>query len=121
MATEWPTFATLAIGSQLVRADSMGANIAEGSGRGSYASNRRFAIVARSSSNEATHWLRRSVGRNLLPPEQTEQLQLIVDALRPCPTHTSSPSGKHVQWSGSDRHTVDAGKREPSNRATRPN
>ena len=42
----WDYFARDTIGKQIVNsADSIGANIAEGTGRGSYADNRRFARI----------------------------------------------------------------------------
>lgn len=44
----WNNFARDTIGKQMVRAvDSIGANIAEGAGRGSYQDNRRFVKIAR--------------------------------------------------------------------------
>jgi four helix bundle protein len=50
---EWNLFAKETIGKQLVRAaDSIGANIAEGVGRGIYQDNRRFTHIARGSFNE---------------------------------------------------------------------
>lgn len=52
-------FAKDPIGKQIVRsADSIGANIAEGLGRGSFQDNRRFIKIARGSLNETQHWLR---------------------------------------------------------------
>ena len=48
------------IGKQLFKAaDSIGANILEGTGRGSFQDNRRFVKIARGSLNETQHWLRR--------------------------------------------------------------
>jgi len=60
----WDRFARDTVGKQVVRsADSIGANIAEGTGRGSYQDNRRFARMARGSLNETQHWLRRAYKR----------------------------------------------------------
>ena len=56
----WDGFAKDTVGKQLVRAaDSIGANIAEGCGRGTYRDNKRFVAVARGSLYETRHWLRR--------------------------------------------------------------
>ena len=63
----WRRFAQDTVGKQLVRsADSIGANIAQGSGRGSYQYNRRFVRTARGSLSETQHWLRRAYRRKLL-------------------------------------------------------
>src|SRR5215469_17361946 len=67
VAKGWDYFSRDTVGRQLVRAaDSIGANIAEGTGRGSYVDNRRFARNARGSLNETRHWLRRAHKRGLL-------------------------------------------------------
>ena len=80
----WPEFDRKTSGSQLVRAaDSIGANIAEGSGRGSFADNRRFVRMARGSLYECQHWLRRAWRRNLLKPEEVASLKAIIDELGP--------------------------------------
>ena len=80
----WPAFARSTVGRQIVRAaDSVGANIAEGCGRGSFADNRRFVRIARDSLNEVRHWLRRAHRRDLLAPEAVAELQPILDELAP--------------------------------------
>jgi len=80
----WDIFAKNTMGTQMVRsADSIGANIAEGVGRGSYQDNKRFVRIARGSLNETQHWLRRAYRRNLLTVEQVDTLKLIIDELRP--------------------------------------
>jgi four helix bundle protein len=81
---QWEIFAKNTMGTQVVRsADSIGANIAEGVGRGSYQDNRRFIRIARGSLNETQHWLRRAYKRNLLTLEQIDTLKIIIDQLRP--------------------------------------
>ena len=80
----WPVFAKNTLGNQIVRsADSIGANIAEGSGRGSFQDNRRFIKMARGSLHEAQHWLRRAYQRKLLSEEHIRQLRPLVDELAP--------------------------------------
>jgi len=80
----WKNFAKDTVGKQIVRAaDSIGANISEGDGRGTYPENRRFVRVARGSLNETRHWLRRAFKRRLLKQEQVVRLQAIVDELSP--------------------------------------
>jgi four helix bundle protein len=81
---EWDSFAKSTIGHQLVRAaDSVGANIAEGEGRGSYADNRRFVRTARGSLNETKHFLRRAFQRGLIKREEVQNLKPLIDELGP--------------------------------------
>jgi len=78
----WDGFARDTIGRQLARAaDSIGANIAEGYGRKSYADNKRFVAIARGSLMETRHWLRRAHKRGLLTNEQTTSLQSLLEPL----------------------------------------
>jgi len=80
----WDHFAKDTIGKQIVRsADSIGANISEGTGRGSFQDNRRFVKIARGSLNETQHWLRRAYKRKLLTKEQVSELSPLVDELAP--------------------------------------
>ena len=78
----WKVFPKDTIGKQLVRStDSIGANIAERSGRGSVADNRRFVRLARGSLYETKHWLRRAFKRKLLTSEETDSLKQLIDEL----------------------------------------
>jgi four helix bundle protein len=80
----WDQFARATVGRQVVRtADSIGANIAEGTGRGSFQDNRRFVRNARASLNETTHWLRRAHSRKLLTPQATARIKPLIDELAP--------------------------------------
>jgi four helix bundle protein len=80
----WGYFERDTVGKQLVRAgDSIGANIAEGAGRGRFLDNRRFVRIARGSLNETKHWLRRAPKRRLLTVAQIAGLKPMVDELAP--------------------------------------
>lgn len=80
----WGTFARETIGRQIVRsADSVGANIAEGAGRGSFQDNRRFVRNARGSLNETRHWLRRAHRRRYLTDAAVKTIRPIIDELAP--------------------------------------
>ncbi len=80
----WEQFAKGTVGKQIIQAaDSIGANIAEGVGRGSFQDNRRFVRMARGSLNETQHWLRRAYNRNLLNGKQVDRLKPIIDELAP--------------------------------------
>jgi four helix bundle protein len=80
----WDTLARDTVGKQIVRsADGIRANIAEGTGRGSFLDNRRFVFNARGSLYETRHWLRRAYNRNLLVQNQIDLLRPLVDTLSP--------------------------------------
>lgn len=80
----WDHFAKSTVGEQITTAaDSVGANIAAGSGRGSYQDNRRFVRIARGSFYETRHWLRRAFRRKLLTEKQVEDLQPLIAELGP--------------------------------------
>jgi len=82
--SRWDGFAKDTVGKQLVRAaDSIGANIAEESGRGSNQGYRRFLRISRGSLDETLHWLRRAYMRKLLTAKQTSELRTIIAELSP--------------------------------------
>ena len=84
VVTGWEPFAKTTVGRQTVRAaDCVGANIAEGSGRGSFRDNRRFVRMARGSLNETKHWRRRAYRRGLLSTEDVKRIRPIIDELAP--------------------------------------
>lgn len=77
-------FSRKAIGSQLVcAADSVGANIAEGTGGGTYNDNRRFFYIARGSLTGTKHWLRRTYHRGVLTTAEIGELKSILGQLAP--------------------------------------
>jgi four helix bundle protein len=81
---KWNSLAQGTIGKQMINsADSIGANIAEGTGRGSFADNRRFAKIARGSLFELKHWLRRAFKRELLTEIEVKSFQKLIDELTP--------------------------------------
>jgi four helix bundle protein len=73
-------------------ADSVGANLAEGSGRFTAPDHRRFLFIARSSACELEHWLERAAARDLGLPEQAleeagEVARMLNGLLRNIPSH----------------------------------
>lgn len=80
----WDYLARDTVGKQMIRAaDSIGANIAEGTGRGTLQDNRRFIRMARGSLYETQHWLRRAYKRTLLTNRQIDALKPIINELAP--------------------------------------
>ncbi len=80
----WDYLAKDTVGKQMIRAaDSVGANIAEGTGRGTPQDNRRFIRMARGSLYETQHWLRRAYKRSLLSKEQVSSITPIIGELTP--------------------------------------
>jgi four helix bundle protein len=84
VVTKWEPLARDTVGRQLVNAaDSVGANIAEGTGRASFADNKRFARIARGSLFEVKHWLRRAYKRNLLSDTDIKLFQELMEECTP--------------------------------------
>lgn len=84
VAIKWNQLSRDTVGKQLINsADSIGANIAEGTGRGSFAENRRFARIARGSLFEFKHWLRRAYNRKLLSGSEVTSFQKLIEELTP--------------------------------------
>ncbi|MGB7920353.1 MAG: four helix bundle protein [Desulfobacterales bacterium] len=82
--TNWNYFEKDTIGKQLVKAaDSIGANIAEGTGRGTPADNRKFIRIARGSLNETKYWIGQAHKRQLITDDSLSILQEIPDKLVP--------------------------------------
>jgi four helix bundle protein len=81
---KWQYFEKITLGQQWVdAADSVGANIAEGAGRGSINDNKRFIRISRGSFNETKYWLRRAKKRKLIDVEQVAKLNQLMDKLGP--------------------------------------
>ncbi|HEY7633602.1 MAG TPA: four helix bundle protein [Thermoleophilaceae bacterium] len=78
----WPLLPRNSFGFQLIRsADSVGANIAEATGRWHVADKRRLLVIARGSLYETEHWLDRAEQRGLLPLGSTARLEEIARLL----------------------------------------
>lgn len=107
----WNNLAKDTVGKQIIRsADSIGANIAEGAGRGSFQDNRRFVKIARGSLYETQHWLRRAFKRNLLSEKQIEKLKPIIDELLPKLNAFLKSIGKEKTTADSGQRTADVNK-----------
>ena len=84
LVIHWEHFSRNNIGGQLLRAiDSVGANIAEGYGRGSKIDNARFVKIARGSLFETKHWLTISNRRKLLSDSETKEILDDIENLLP--------------------------------------
>jgi len=80
----WGFLAQNTVGIQIIKAaDSIGANIAEGSGRGTNPELRRFLRISRASLYETKHWLRRALKRRLLTQRQINDIAPIIRELIP--------------------------------------
>ena len=78
----WKYFEKIPVGQQWVdAADSVGANIAEGAGRGTPKENKRFIRISRGSFNETKYWLSRAKKRKLVDAKQVAKLQPFIKFL----------------------------------------
>jgi len=103
VVSRWDRLSQDTIGRQLVNsADSIGANIAEGTGRGSFADNRRFAKIARGSLYEVKHWLKRAHKRKLLNDGDITRLENLIEALTPKLSAYINSIGKRSSLSPTD-------------------
>lgn len=84
LVVRWPRFERDTLGKQLVRAaDGIGANIAEGFGRGNGPDHRRFLRIARGSTYEVKHWLRLAYTRGLVAATEVDVLKPPLEELPP--------------------------------------
>lgn len=84
MVTGWNILAKDTVGKQMIRStDSIGTNLAEGTGRGTYKDNCRFVDNARGSLYETRHWLRRAYKRHLLKSEHVNRISPLLEELAP--------------------------------------
>lgn len=82
MTSRWNGLARDTVARQLIRAaDSVGANPAEGYGRGTYKDNKRCVHIARGSLSEVRFWLRRAHQRRLLAEQDQRELKQLMGAL----------------------------------------
>jgi four helix bundle protein len=80
----WDSFPRNTVGVQYVDlSDSVGANISEGYGRGSFADRSRFAKISRGSLFETVHWTKKSKRRKLLSEKEYKEIFDITDVLLP--------------------------------------
>jgi four helix bundle protein len=106
----WEPFAKNTTGQQIFRwADSVGANIAEGVGRGSYLDNKRFVKIARGSLYKTQHWLRRAYTRNLLNVEQVNIFTAIINDLEPQLNFYLQSIGSSLKITSNNSQTITEG------------
>lgn len=81
---KWDSFPKNTIGIQYVDAsDSIGSNISEGYGKGSFADRSRFAKISRGSLFETIHWTKKSKRRKLISDNEFKEIFEIIDILLP--------------------------------------
>jgi len=81
---KWDSFPRNTIGVQYVDAsDSIGSNISEGYGKGSFADRARYAKISRGSLFETIHWSKKSFRRKLLTEKEFSEIDDIIEILLP--------------------------------------
>lgn len=81
---KWDSFPRRTVGVQYVDAsDSVGANIAEGYGKGSFADRSRFTKISRESLFETKHWTNKSYRRKLITDQEFAEINDILKKLLP--------------------------------------
>jgi len=81
---QWETFTKNTIGIQIVKAiDSVGANIAEGYGKETFAERARFVKISRGSLFETKHWVNKSYRRKLIVEEEFNKMEQLLNILFP--------------------------------------
>ena len=104
---KWDALARETIGLHFIRAaDSIGANIAEGAGRGSIRENRQFARIARGFLFELKHWLRRARKRGLLAEEEIEMFKKLLDEFTPKLSAYINAIGKKSKTTDNPQYTT---------------
>jgi len=84
IVVKWDAFPRNTVGGQYVEAaDSIGANISEGYGKGSFADRSRYAKISRGSLFETIHWTKKSKRRKLLTDKDFKEIFDIVEVLLP--------------------------------------
>ena len=83
-ARDWDQLAQDTVGKQLIiAADNIGTYIAQGTGRSSYAENKKSAKMARGYLFEVRHWLRTVQKRELLSEDEMSSFRELTDQLMP--------------------------------------
>ncbi len=84
IVVKWDYLAKKTVGVQYINvADSVGANISEGDGKGSFADRARFAKISRGSLFETKHWTNKSLKRKLITDKEFKELDDIIETLLP--------------------------------------
>ncbi len=79
---KWDYFPRSTVGAQYVEAaDSVGANISEGYGRGSFADRSRFAKISRGSLFETKTWLTKAKNRKLISEDLSKNFTKDIDLI----------------------------------------